>query len=99
MNIPDDIKALCLEAGAREDCPPWQRAAMAAYLSTGEHGELMYESISINPYMAEARVSPWCDFSHWLFCWAIDVAYGNTSAHESAISARNLLPPLPSHDP
>lgn len=94
--IPDDIKALCLEAGAREDCPHRQRAAITAYLATGDYAELMYESTSIAPYIEDARTSPWFDFSHALFCWAVDVAYNTASIQESARSARKRLPPIPS---
>lgn len=94
MNIPDDIKALCLKAGAREDCPPWQRAAIAAYLATGDWRELMFESPSIHPFLKEVRESPWYGFSDALFNWAV---HSDIRAHDvprRAVAARNALPPL-----
>lgn len=99
MNIPDDIEALCLEAGAREDCPPWQRAAIAAYLATGDRRELMYGSQSINPFIEEARRSPWYGFSDALFYWAMRSDLRGSDVERRAVAARSLLPPLPSHDP
>lgn len=99
MNIPDDIKALCLKAGAREDCPHWQRAAMAAYLATGNWSELMFGSQSIAPFIEDARRSPWHGFSDALFNWAVHSDLGSRDAARRAVVAHKFLRAIPFHDP
>ena len=99
MNIPDDIKALCLKAGAREDCPHWQRAAIAAYLATGDWGELMFGSQSIAPFSEEAWLSPWFGFSDALFDWVVHSALGSNDAALRAVVAHKRLRTIPFDDP
>ena len=99
--IPDDIKALCLEAGAREDCPHWLRSAIAAYFATGDCTELMFGSSSIHPFVEDARKSPWYWFSDALFCWAVPrISSRLPDPQRREERARKLLPPIPSlHEP